>query len=161
MDLADSRQRTSPPQGWDSCSSLLLTGHKMFRNLYQTKSVKGVGPVDMDKVGHSLGLKVLGDHRPGGDHLVHLQRSFCRFWGRNMLFFFHFFFSPGTCSLSPPQRTLHWSLSRSARGWNICFPSQIIFCKKNLVRPSLLDEPDPNASSAYCPSHLTIDYIGT
>ena len=91
MDLADSRQRTSPPRGWDSCYSLLRTGHKMFRNWYRTKLVKGVGPVDMDEVGHSLGLKVLGDHRPGGDHLVHLQRSFCRFWGRNM-FFFHFFF---------------------------------------------------------------------
>ena len=38
MVLADSRQRTSPPQGWDSCSSLLWTGHKMFWNWYRTKS---------------------------------------------------------------------------------------------------------------------------
>ena len=41
----------------------------------------------MDEVGHSLSLKVLGDHRPGGDHLVHLQRSFCRFVGRIVFIF--------------------------------------------------------------------------
>ena len=39
------------------------------------------------------------------------------------------------------------------------FLLKLFFAKKNLVRPSLLDEPDPNASSAYCPSHLIIDYI--
>ena len=136
-DLADSRLRTSPPQGWDSCYSLLMTGHKMFRNWYQTKSVKGVGPVDMDEVGHPLGLKVLGNHRPGGDHLVHLQRSFCRFWGRNMFFPFLFFHLELVPFLLHKEHCIGVWVDRLGAEIFV-FRFELIFTKKTLSVPLFL-----------------------